>query len=60
MTLDTGAYDVGGGWIRFSVTHHEPNEYKGQPLNRLTGWTYTYTFFDEDTIEFEDKILGAS
>ncbi len=60
MTLDTGTYDVGDGWIRFTVTHHEPTEYKGKELNWMTGWTYYYTFIDENTVEFEDRLLGAS
>jgi hypothetical protein len=60
MTLDTGTYDVRDGWIRFSVTHHEPTEYKGQPQNWLTGWTYYYSFIDADTVEFTDKIAGST
>jgi hypothetical protein len=60
MTLDTGTFVVGDGFIRFTCTHHEPTEYKGQPMNWLTGWTYYYTFIDADTVQFEDKIAKAT
>jgi hypothetical protein len=60
MTLDTGTYEVGDGFIRFTCTHHEPTEYKGRPMQWQTGWTYYYSFIDEDTVQFEDKIAGAT
>jgi hypothetical protein len=58
LTYDTGEYFVGEDFIRFEVKNHEPKEYKGQPLNWLTGFTYYYTFIDEDTLQLEDKISG--
>ncbi|MDD5368300.1 MAG: hypothetical protein PHQ40_04390 [Anaerolineaceae bacterium] len=60
MTLDTGIYEVGDGFIRFVVENHEPKEYNGQAMSWATGFTYFYYFVDEDTISFEDHISGNS
>jgi hypothetical protein len=59
MTLDTGSYAVGDSFIRFVVTNHEPKEYKGQPMNWLTSFTYYYSVVDANTVIFEDRVAGS-
>jgi len=60
MTWDVGVYEVGDGFIRFVVENHEPKEYMGRTMSWLTGFTYFYTFVDQNTILLEDHISGNS
>jgi hypothetical protein len=60
MTYDVGFYEVGDGWIHFSVQNHEPKVYKGKDMTWPNSFTYFYTFIDADTIKFEDHIINSS
>lgn len=60
MTWDVGTYAVGNGFIRFVVENHEPKEYLGQTMSWATGFTYYYTFIDEDTLLLEDRLIDTS
>jgi hypothetical protein len=57
MTLDTGLYEVGDGFIHFAVTHHEPQYYNGQPMSYVTSFTYFFTPVDADTMILEDHVM---
>jgi len=59
MTWEVGLYEVGEGFIHFTVQDYEPKEYKGQRLSRPTSWTVFYTVLDENTMIWEDRILGT-
>ena len=59
MTWEVGLYEVGEGFIHFAVQDYEPKEYKGQWLSRPTSWTVFYTVLDENTMIWEDRILGT-
>jgi hypothetical protein len=60
MTLDTGEYNIVGNAIHFTVTHHEPTEYKGQPLTWVTSFTYFVTPIDATSMYVEDHIMNTS
>ena len=59
MTWEVGLYEVGEGFIHFAVQDYEPKEYKGQRLSRPTSWTVFYTVLDENTMIWEDRVLGT-
>jgi len=59
MTIDTGAYVVGDGFIHFTVTHHEPQYYNGQPMAYVTSFTYFFTPLDANTMLLEDHVMGT-
>ncbi len=59
MTWETGLYEVGQGFIHFSVQDYEPKEYKGTAMLRPTSWTVFYTVVDQDTMIWEDRVLGT-
>jgi hypothetical protein len=60
MTLDTGEYNIVGNAIHFTVTHHEPTEYQGQPLTWITSFTYFVTPIDATSMNVEDHIMNTS
>jgi hypothetical protein len=60
MTLDTGVYTIIGNAVHFTVTHHEPTEYMGQPLSWVTSFTYFVTPVDATTMQVEDHIMKTS
>jgi hypothetical protein len=59
MTWEVGLYEVGEGFIHFAVQDYEPKEYQGQWLSRPTSWTVFYTVLDENTMIWEDRVLGT-
>jgi hypothetical protein len=60
MTLDTGEYNIVGNAIHFTVTHHEPTEYKGQSLTWVTSFTYFVAPIDATSMNVEDRIINTS
>jgi hypothetical protein len=60
MALDTGEYNIVGNAIHFTVTHHEPTEYMGQPLTWVTSFTYFVTPIDATSMIVEDHIMDTS
>lgn len=58
MTWEVGIYEVGAGFIHFAVQDYEPKEYMGQQISRPTSWTVFYTVVDENTMIWEDRVLG--
>ncbi len=59
MTWETGTYEPGEGFIHFSVLNYEPKVYKGTTMSRPTSWTVFYTVVDENTMIWEDRVLGT-
>ena len=59
MTYDTGAYQVGDGFIHFTVTNHEPKVYKGKQMTWVNSFTYFYTPVDANSMILEDHIAGT-
>lgn len=58
MTWEVGLYEVGQDFIHFSVQDYGPREYKGTEMSRPTSWTVFYTVVDENTMTWEDRVLG--
>lgn len=59
MTWEVGLYEVGQGFIHFSLRDYGPTTYKGTELSRPMSWTVFYTVVDEDTMVWEDRVLGT-
>ena len=59
MTYDVGIYEVGDGFIHFSVTDHEPKEYLGQEMTWVNSFTYFITPIDQNTMVVEDRIMNT-
>ncbi len=59
MTWEVGLYEVGQGFIHFSVQDYEPKVYKGTTMWRPTSWTVFYTVVDQNTMIWEDRVLGT-
>jgi hypothetical protein len=60
MTYDTGTYEVGEGYIHFTVEDHEPKVYQGKEMTWMHSFTYFYQFVDENTIQFEDRVIHTT
>jgi hypothetical protein len=60
MTYDTGEYTIIQNAIHFTVTHHEPAEYKGQPMTWVASFTYFVTPIDATSMTVEDHIMNTS
>lgn len=58
MTWETGFYEVGPSYIHFSLQNYGPTTYKGTELSRPMSWTVFYTVVDENTMVWEDAVLG--
>jgi hypothetical protein len=58
-TLDTGTYQVGSGYIHFTITDHEPKVYKGTPMTWVKSETTFFRFVGQDRIQCNDRITGA-
>lgn len=59
MTWEVGLYEVGQGFIHFSVQNYEPKEYMDKQMSRPTSWTVFYTVVDQDTMIWEDRVLDT-
>ncbi len=59
VTWETGIYEAGEGFVHFSVLDYEPKVYKGTVMSRPTSWTVFYTVVDENTMIWEDRVLGT-
>ena len=59
MTLETGTYVVGDGFIHFVVENHQPQSYQGQPMSWVDSFTYFFTPVDADTMGLEDHVAGT-
>jgi hypothetical protein len=59
MTYDTGTYQVGNGFIHFTVENHEPKVYKGKEMTWVNSFTYFFTPVDANSMVFEDHIAGT-
>ena len=59
LTYETGTYQVGDGFIHFMLTNYEPKIYKGRWMSRPMTWTAWYTIVDQNTMEWEDRIVKS-
>jgi hypothetical protein len=59
MTWETGFYEVGSGYIHFTLQNYGPTTYKGTELSRPMSWSVFYTVVDADTMVWEDRVLGS-
>jgi hypothetical protein len=60
MTLDTGEYNIIGDAVHFTVTHHEPTEFQGQPMSWVASFTYFVTPITSTSMQVEDRIMNTS
>jgi len=60
MTLDTGEYNIIGNAVHFTVTHHEPTEFQGQPMSWVASFTYFVTPIDATSMMVEDHIMNTN
>jgi hypothetical protein len=61
MTLDTGLYETGDGFVHFAVQNHQPVTYgpNGSPMAYVTSFTYFYRFVDANHVVFSDHIVNT-
>ncbi len=59
LAYETGTYYVGDGFIHFMLDNYEPKIYKGRWMSRPMSWTAWYTIVDENTLVWEDRIIGT-
>jgi hypothetical protein len=58
-TLDIGTYQVGSGYIHFTITDHEPKVYMGKTMNWVKSETTFFRFVGEDRMLCNDRITGG-
>ncbi|GIV70858.1 hypothetical protein [Caldilinea sp.] len=59
MTWEVGVYQAGEGFIHFTLQDYGPREYMGREMARPMSWSVFYTVVDENTMIWEDRVLGA-
>ncbi len=59
LTYEVGTYVLGEGFIHFMIDNYEPKIYKGVWMSRPLSWTAWYTIVDENTMEWEDRIVKS-
>lgn len=59
LTYEVGMFQVLDGFIHFSLQDYEPKVYKGRQMDRPQSWGVYYTVVDENTMIWEDRIIGT-
>jgi hypothetical protein len=58
-TLDLGTYQVGSGYIHFTITDHEPKVYRGKVMTWVKSETTFFQFVGQNRMICNDRITGT-